>query len=155
MSDSLSSTDRLALIKLVNALMQPDFEALVFAINAPNYLIPSNFSAQGNRSPALLQWVESPGGCGFSEFLAVLGEVAPGAFQVTVVPPPTQPVSPTPTTQSEKTPKTSFQEDLGGGYPLDMVYIPRGRFWMGSSETEKDNEAPQHKVQVPAFYMGK
>jgi formylglycine-generating enzyme required for sulfatase activity len=107
MSDSLSSTDRLSLIKLVNALMQPDFESLVFAIKAPTYLIPSNFSAQGNRSAALLQWVESPGGCGLSEFLAVLKEVAPGAFKVTAVPSPTQPASPTPKAQSKKTPMSS------------------------------------------------
>ena|GEM_PF-1870136 len=145
------------MIKLVNALLQPDFEALVFAINAPNYLIPSNFSAQGNRSPALLQWVESPGGCGFSAFLTVLDEIAPGAFKVTAGAFPTPPASPPPKAQSEQIPKTSFQEDLGGGVTLDMVYIPAGRFWMGSPQTEtdrSDNEGPQHKVQVPAFYMG-
>ncbi len=146
------------MIKLVNALMQPDFEALVYAIKAPNYLIPSNFSAQGNRSPALLQWVESPGGCGLSEFLAVLEQVAPGAFKVTAGAIPTQPDSSGPEEQSEKNTKTSFQEKLGGGVTLDMVYIPAGRFWMGAPETEKDRrdvEGPQHKVHVPAFYMGK
>ncbi|MBE9160668.1 formylglycine-generating enzyme family protein [Nodosilinea sp. LEGE 06152] len=158
MSDSLSPSGRLALIKLVNALMQPDFEALVFAIKAPPYLIPSNFSAQGNRSPALLQWVESPGGCGLSEFLAVLEGVAPGAFQLTDVSLPTQSTSPASKVQPEKKTKPSFQEHLGGGKSLDMVYIPEGRFWMGSPETKEGrcgDEGPQHKVHVPAFYMGK
>ena len=42
--------------------------------------------------------------------------------------------------------------------PLEMVYVPEGEFLMGSPETElghQENEAPQHKVTVPAFHMSK
>jgi len=40
----------------------------------------------------------------------------------------------------------------------NMVHIPGGTFMMGSSANEpghKDNEGPQHKVTLSAFYMGK
>jgi eukaryotic-like serine/threonine-protein kinase len=43
-------------------------------------------------------------------------------------------------------------EDLGG-VKLDMVYIPAGSCMMGSNEY--NNEKPIHRVNVPAFYMGK
>jgi formylglycine-generating enzyme required for sulfatase activity len=39
----------------------------------------------------------------------------------------------------------------------EMVFIPGGSFMMGSSKNERDgssSEKPQHKVTVPAFYMG-
>ena len=51
-----------------------------------------------------------------------------------------------------------FIENLGNGVTLDMVTIPRGTFMMGSPDSEKDRrdyESPQHRVTVPAFYMGK
>ena len=51
-----------------------------------------------------------------------------------------------------------FTEDLGNGVTLDMVYIQGGSFTMGSPQSEKEsysNERPQHKVTVPAFFMGK
>ena len=82
MSDSLTTPqERLALIDLINALVMPDFERLVFGINAPRYLIPANSAAQGNRAVALLTWVEGPTGCGWHEFLTLLEEVAPAALQ--------------------------------------------------------------------------
>ncbi|NER82576.1 MAG: TIR domain-containing protein [Leptolyngbya sp. SIO1D8] len=83
MFDSLTPRERLALIDLVNALLLEDFERLVYAINAPDYLIPSNFSAQGNRAAALLKWVEGPTGCDLTDFLTLLAQVAPSAFQET------------------------------------------------------------------------
>ncbi|WP_083891160.1 formylglycine-generating enzyme family protein [[Leptolyngbya] sp. PCC 7376] len=53
----------------------------------------------------------------------------------------------------------NFTENgIAADIPLEMVAIPAGTFWMGSPETEKDrhdNEGPQHKVSVPAFFMGK
>ncbi len=51
-----------------------------------------------------------------------------------------------------------FIEDLGSGIALEMVYIPGGKFLMGSPETEQgrsNTESPQHWVTVPGFYMGK
>ncbi|MEO0869017.1 MAG: formylglycine-generating enzyme family protein, partial [Cyanobacteria bacterium J06642_11] len=52
----------------------------------------------------------------------------------------------------------SFIENLGSGVVLDMVHIPAGDFLMGSPKNEalrSESEGPQHRVQVPAFYMGK
>ncbi|MDE5076198.1 MAG: formylglycine-generating enzyme family protein [Trichodesmium sp. St5_bin2_1] len=49
-------------------------------------------------------------------------------------------------------------EDLGDGIELEMVKIPGGRFLMGSPDTEagrRNNEGPQHYVDVPEFLMGK
>ncbi|MDZ8027189.1 MAG: bifunctional serine/threonine-protein kinase/formylglycine-generating enzyme family protein [Nostoc sp. DedQUE11] len=51
-----------------------------------------------------------------------------------------------------------FVEDLGNGVILEMVSIPGGTFMMGSPPTEagrRDDEAPQHQVTVPHFFMGK
>ena len=49
-----------------------------------------------------------------------------------------------------------FSEDLGDGVNLDMVYIPAGKFMMGSPEGEGTyHEKPQHEVTVPEFFMGK
>jgi hypothetical protein len=39
---------------------------------------------------------------------------------------------------------------------LTMLWIPPGRFWMGSPATEperRDSEGPQHLVQLPGFFM--
>jgi formylglycine-generating enzyme required for sulfatase activity len=50
-----------------------------------------------------------------------------------------------------------YQEDLGNGISPRMVKIPAGEFMMGSPASEKgrfNNESPQHKVNVPEFYMG-
>ncbi|HWQ33392.1 MAG TPA: formylglycine-generating enzyme family protein, partial [Blastocatellia bacterium] len=51
-----------------------------------------------------------------------------------------------------------YVEDLGNGVTLEMVEVPGGTFTMGSpaSETDRDNnEGPQHRVTVPAFFMGR
>ncbi len=67
-----------------------------------------------------------------------------------------------------------FVEDLGGGVRLEMVEIPGGEFWMGSSEAEAQsafadakryredaqlewfkNETPGHRVVVSPFFIGK
>ena len=55
-----------------------------------------------------------------------------------------------------------FTEDLTenldsiNNITLDMVYIPGGKFMMGSPEGEGNySEKPQHEVTVPAFFMGK
>ncbi len=56
----------------------------------------------------------------------------------------------------EKRQAKYFSEDLGDGVNLDMVYIPAGKFMMGSPEGEgSDSEKPQHEVTVPEFFMGK
>jgi formylglycine-generating enzyme required for sulfatase activity len=40
------------------------------------------------------------------------------------------------------------------GTPLEMVYLPKGEFLMGSVEGDND-EKPQHLVSIPEFFMGK
>ena len=52
--------------------------------------------------------------------------------------------------------KEYFAEDLGNGISLDMVYIPGGKFMMGSPEYEEHCfEEPQHEVTVKPFFIGK
>ena len=49
-------------------------------------------------------------------------------------------------------------EPLAEGIELELVSIPSGEFMMGSPDNEPerdDDESPQHRVTVPAFYMGR
>jgi eukaryotic-like serine/threonine-protein kinase len=49
-----------------------------------------------------------------------------------------------------------FTENLGNGIGLTMVKIPAGKFLMGapfSERTSPDTERPQHKVNIPGFYL--
>lgn len=51
-----------------------------------------------------------------------------------------------------------FTEDLDSSTTLEMVLIPGGTFTMGSPSNElkrESDEGPQHKVAIPAFYLGK
>jgi len=49
----------------------------------------------------------------------------------------------------------SFTDDLNS-IPLEMIYVPGGKFKMGSPEGKgRDNEKPHHEVIVPSFYIGK
>lgn len=51
-----------------------------------------------------------------------------------------------------------FTENLGETVSLDMVFIPGGRFIMGSADFEveqNEDEKPQHEVTVRTFFMGK
>jgi len=60
--------------------------------------------------------------------------------------------------QEETKTASYFTEKLDGDTSLEMVYIPRGRFWMGAPETEAesyDDEKPQHQVTIKPFLMGK
>ena len=46
---------------------------------------------------------------------------------------------------------------LSDDLALTMLWIPPGRFWMGSPETElghQEGEAPQHLMQLQGFFMG-
>lgn len=68
----LSTADRLKLIQTLNALPPTQFDELVFALQPPSGNIPGNAAPQGNRSAALLQWVESPIGPGLTDLEGVL-----------------------------------------------------------------------------------
>ncbi len=60
-----------------------------------------------------------------------------------------------------------FTEQLGNGVALEMVHIPSGSFMMGTEDDEIErlcaeygeewfrSESPQHKVNVPSFFMGR
>jgi len=51
-----------------------------------------------------------------------------------------------------------YTETLNKSVSLEMVSIPSGSFIMGAykdEENSRDNERPQHLVNVPAFFMGK
>ena len=51
-----------------------------------------------------------------------------------------------------------YEEPLGEHITLEMVAIPPGSFVMGSPEDEpkrESREGPQHRVQVPGFYVGR
>ena len=60
-----------------------------------------------------------------------------------------------------------FTEELGDGVGLDMNLILGGSFWMGTEDEEIERlvkeydqewfrwEGPQHKVNVPSFFMGR
>jgi formylglycine-generating enzyme required for sulfatase activity len=50
-----------------------------------------------------------------------------------------------------------FAEPLAEGVALTQLWIPPGRFWMGSPETELErleDEGPQHLAQLQGFFMG-
>jgi formylglycine-generating enzyme required for sulfatase activity/copper chaperone CopZ len=59
-----------------------------------------------------------------------------------------------------KIPKQSklFVEKINKQVDIEMVYIPSGKFIMGSPESEKDSynyERPEHEVTVSQFFMGR
>ncbi|KAF0236227.1 MAG: sulfatase-modifying factor protein, partial [bacterium] len=56
-------------------------------------------------------------------------------------------------TKRRKNKAKYFCQDLDGVL-LEMVYIPKGEFLMGSDEGDKD-EKPQHLVSIPSFFIGK
>ncbi len=84
----------------------------------------------------------------WEQWLATAEEVRPPAIKTT----PASTAKPAPTN-----PKSDFQVMLGD-VPLEMIYVPSGTFMMGSPDNEKersDSEGPQHRVNVPEFWVGK
>ncbi|MFQ4136534.1 TIR domain-containing protein [Nodosilinea sp. PGN35] len=62
----ISISERLTLIQTLNGLPMAQFEELAIALDPPPGILPPNIAAQGNRAPALLQWVEGPTGPGLT-----------------------------------------------------------------------------------------
>ncbi len=56
--------DRLKLIKLLNDIPSQQLDMLLFAVDAPNGVVPPLTAPQGDRAVALLRWAQSPTGCG-------------------------------------------------------------------------------------------
>lgn len=69
---SVSVHERLKLIQTLNGLPVTQFEELAIALNPPPGILPPNIAAQGNRAPALLQWVEGPTGPGLTGLCELL-----------------------------------------------------------------------------------
>jgi formylglycine-generating enzyme required for sulfatase activity len=63
----------------------------------------------------------------------------------------------------EKKPRTGTRTvltiDIGGGVMMEFVRIPKGEFWMGAADGDKDadsDEKPVRKVEITKdFYLGK
>lgn len=104
------------------------------------------------------------------EFLALLdelnaGRLSPGKFSgrwlrmmpaatplvlaPSVVLPPAPVKAPSPK-------QPAYFTDTLNGIPLEMIYVPGGKFLMGSPDGHgEERERPQHAVTVPGFYLGK
>ncbi|WP_414621787.1 SUMF1/EgtB/PvdO family nonheme iron enzyme [Calothrix sp. CCY 0018] len=105
-----------------------------------------------NLSPARGEALNSPHPLNSPPSLAGKGAGGLGSFQFEVITVNIQGEE----INREKRQAEYFSEDLGDGVNLDMVYIPAGKFMMGSPEGEGyDDEKPQHEVTVPEFFMGK
>lgn len=59
-------------MQTLNALPEPQFNELIFALQPPNGNVPGPSAPQGTRSSALLTWVESPIGPGLPDLEKVL-----------------------------------------------------------------------------------
>ncbi|MDJ0707007.1 MAG: CHAT domain-containing protein [Leptolyngbyaceae cyanobacterium MO_188.B28] len=66
---------RLALFQTLLSLPGPQFEQLVFSLNVPRGNLGGASAAQGERAPKLLEWVESPIGCGLETLEQVLNSI--------------------------------------------------------------------------------
>ncbi|NER82292.1 MAG: toll/interleukin-1 receptor domain-containing protein [Leptolyngbya sp. SIO1D8] len=66
---------RLALFQLLSDIPGPTFDSIVYALNVPPPLMPPPMAPQGQRVPALLNWAQSPVGCGLDELEAVINTV--------------------------------------------------------------------------------
>nr|MDZ7999968.1 FxSxx-COOH system tetratricopeptide repeat protein [Aulosira sp. DedVER01a] len=69
--------DRFALIKLLNEITPQDLDMLLFAVDAPNNIVPPLTAPQGDRVSALLRWVEGSTGCGLRVLQQELAEIVP------------------------------------------------------------------------------
>jgi formylglycine-generating enzyme required for sulfatase activity len=69
----------------------------------------------------------------------------------TIVRPQEQIIIPAP----QQPARRAFTEELGNGVSLEMIFIPKGTFQMGSPKGQGyDSEWPQHPVTVSSFFIG-
>lgn len=59
-----SADDRLQLFENLSKLPPQNFEGLLFSLKPPTGIVPSSVAPQRSRVAALLEWAESPMGCG-------------------------------------------------------------------------------------------
>jgi hypothetical protein len=67
--------DRMKLIKLLNDILPQQLDMLLFAVDAPNGVIPPLNAPQGDRVAALLRWAQSPTGCGLAALQQELNNI--------------------------------------------------------------------------------
>jgi hypothetical protein len=66
---------RFSLFQLLSSLPVPQFEQIVFVLQPPAGNVPPASAPQGQRVPALLEWAESPIGCGLDTLEQVLHSI--------------------------------------------------------------------------------
>ena len=72
---TLSTAERLELIRTLNGLPLSQLLELEFALDVPKGIMPAPSEASGVRNRALLYWIEGASGIGWNTFLDVLREV--------------------------------------------------------------------------------
>ncbi|MGF1524526.1 MAG: toll/interleukin-1 receptor domain-containing protein [Leptolyngbyaceae cyanobacterium] len=66
---------RLELFQLLSNLPGPTFDSIVYALNVPPPVMPPPVAPQGQRVPALLNWAQSPVGCGLDDVEAMVATI--------------------------------------------------------------------------------
>lgn len=69
---SVTYKGRLALHKKLNNMIVQHFNMLIFTLNPPPGVVPPMPASQGDRASSLLNWAESPGGCGLHQVEDIL-----------------------------------------------------------------------------------
>ncbi len=87
---SLSVEARLALSLALTKLPDPQFNLLVYGLQPPPGILPSNLAAQGDRVVVLLQWVEN-NGPGLAVLQQALAQITGAATIASPAPPTSQP----------------------------------------------------------------
>jgi hypothetical protein len=79
-------------------------------------------------------------------------------FRQNPTPSPSPRPSSSPSPPSPRPLAPPFTENLPNGVTLEMVGLPAGQFLMGSPDSDpdaRDNQKPQHQVEVNSFAIGK
>ena len=67
MPESLSPQERVTLLRTLNKLPSSILDEVRIAVAVPKEVLPGENAAQGHRSSALIDWADSPVGCGTRE----------------------------------------------------------------------------------------
>lgn len=70
-----NQVDRLKLRRILNQIIVPQFNDLLFALEVPSGIIPPSNTDQASRVNALLEWAKSPSGCTLERVQEVLDEI--------------------------------------------------------------------------------
>lgn len=81
------------LLNILERMIPPQFERLIFRLDVPQHLMPSSDKTQTEKAIALLKWAKAPGGCGLETIKQVLDESS-SPKEKDVIKPNTTPVPP-------------------------------------------------------------